>query len=321
MIRPLYFWPRLREDIRTYIKHCHECQTLKSKPKSQTTLYPHEIPTESWSTVGIDWIVDLPESCGYNGIMTVTDFTSKRVPLVPSRSTDTALDTARKFRDYVYTLYGLPSKIVSDRDPRFTSKFWTELTKLLGISRNVSTAYHPQTDGQAEATNKKVVETLRFITQADYQENWVQHLAMIEFAINNTPLSETGTTPFFNDTGRHPRTVVGKLPSQTNPSATSFANFMTEHVDHIWEILLKGKQKQTDRNSPRKLQLYKVGDQVLLDARGLHLQNTPTAKNKLDLLYYGPFSIAQIVSPTSYDLELPRNWRIHPVFHTSKLRP
>lgn len=175
--------------------------------------------------------------------MTVTDKLSKRVVLIEGRKSDSALDAARRFCDRVYAEHGLPRITISDRDTRFTSKFWTELMKALNIRQNMSTALHPQTDGLAEATNKNTLCVINaMITTRN--ESWVQHLPMAQFQIKNSISTTTGVTPFYADTGRHSQTDLGQLPSSTLPTAHEFAKQMKEQTRALVQRLEERLEKE-----------------------------------------------------------------------------
>ena len=156
----------------------------------------------------MDFITSLPKTAaGHDGIFVVVDRLSKRVHLAPVSMTITAPQFALLFADVVFKHHGLPLTIVSDRDPRFTSEFWKSFTSLMGTRLNMSTAFHPQTDGQTERVNRQLEQVLRHVVNARH-DNWDQHLSIVEFALNNHTSQSTGYTPFFLDTGRNPITPL-----------------------------------------------------------------------------------------------------------------
>ena len=144
----------------------------------------------------MDFITDLPNSNGFDSIQLVTDhdLTKAIVPIATIKNSDVAT-AAKNYLDHVYKHYGLPVKIISNRDPRFVSSFWKELLSALKIRSAMSTAYHPQTDGQAERTNQEIELYLR-IYCANYPDTWSDHLPIIQFAHNNRLHSVTKNTPF-----------------------------------------------------------------------------------------------------------------------------
>ena len=157
-----------------------------------------------FETVAIDFITKLPLSQGYDSILTVTDHDCMKAAIfIPCNEEINAEETAALYMNQVVKNFGLPSKIISDRDPRFASKFTRELCKLMGIEQNISTAYHPGTDGQSERMNQWVETFLRFVTNYK-QDDWARWLPMAQFAHNNWPSDTTRKSPFFLLMGYNP---------------------------------------------------------------------------------------------------------------------
>ena len=148
----------------------------------------------------MDWIFKLPktEQEGYDGIFVVMDMTSKRVHLFPFKKTWGAKETADLIFYRMFPLHGLPERIFSDRDSRFTSKMWQHLWKSLGTKLAMTTPYHPQGNSPNERVHTVIEEMLRHLTQYP-PKNWDIHLPLIEFAINNSVSRQTGYTPFYLD--------------------------------------------------------------------------------------------------------------------------
>ena len=159
-----------------------------------------------------DLVTDLPESKGYTAIAVFVDRLTKRVHFAPCTKEVMASDYARIFVDTVFRHHGLPEVIISDRDPRFTSKFWTTLFELLGTDLRFSTAFHPQTDGQSEV----MIRTLENFLRPYVERNpscWVKQLPLAEFAANNAVNASTGYTPFYLETGQDPAVPMSLLES------------------------------------------------------------------------------------------------------------
>jgi Integrase core domain len=149
-----------------------------------------------FKTIAVDFIVKLPSSEGYDSLMTITDHDcTKAVILVPCNETIDTEGVAKLFKDRVFPFMGLPKKIISDRDTRFTSTFFSEICSQLGIKQNLSSAYHPQTDGQSEKTNQHVETGLRIFCNFQ-QDDWVHYIPMIQYAINAQPSATTKQTPY-----------------------------------------------------------------------------------------------------------------------------
>ncbi|KAI2643054.1 Transposon Tf2-9 polyprotein [Labeo rohita] len=159
-----FWWPSIRHDTIVFVKNCSICNMAKS-PRQLLAglLQPLPIPRRPWSHIAVDFITDLPSSNGNTTILTVVDRFSKVCRLIPLPKLPTAMETAEALCEAVFRYYGLPEDIVSDRGPQFTSRLWRSFFKLLGVNISLSSAYHPQSNGQAERMNQ---ELIRFLTPA-----------------------------------------------------------------------------------------------------------------------------------------------------------
>ncbi|KAE9025002.1 hypothetical protein PR003_g13141 [Phytophthora rubi] len=184
-----FFWPHMYKWVPKWVRTCETCQRAKPSKSSQAPLRPLSIATEAWRSVFMNFIFGLPP--GRTGVLVFVDRFTKMVHLIPVSDTATAAETAAHFIDCVFRPHGLPQSIVSDRDPRFTSAFWSSLFQLLGTKLSMSTAAYPETDGQTERVNR--------------------------FALNNADHVSTGLTPFFANNARHPR--VPALIAVDHPTA------------------------------------------------------------------------------------------------------
>jgi len=198
-----FYWPHMYKWVRKYVRTCEVCQRVKPAPVSQAPLHPLSIPNEIWRSISMDFVFGLPPDSGYNGILVFVDRLSKMVHLVPVSESVTAEATAQHFIQHVFRLHGMPVEVVSDRDPRFTSVFWRTVFSLLGTRLAMSTAAHPQTDGQTERYNRVIEDILR--SYATSFQSWSSFLALVEFALNNATHVSTGHSPFFVNSARHPR--------------------------------------------------------------------------------------------------------------------
>ena len=180
-----YYWPGLSANIKSYVSHCDWCARFKgSNTKPAGAAVPLQPSTMPWVDVSVDFITDLPLSHGFDSILTVVDRFSKETEFILCNKTATALDTAKLYLFHVWKDHGLPHTIVSDCSPQFTSQVMTDLCKRLGITPKLSTAHHPQTDGQTKVMNREVQQYLRLFC-AEEQEQWSDWLGLAQFAINN----------------------------------------------------------------------------------------------------------------------------------------
>ncbi|GBG41395.1 hypothetical protein CBR_g74366 [Chara braunii] len=231
-----------------------------------------------------------PTPRGHDAILVVVDRFTKRARFVPCCYAISAREVADIVFNRVVRDHGLPLSIISDRDPRFTSRFWRRLHEVYGTQLRFSSSYHSQTDGQTEITNRTFGDILRKIVRDDQQ--WDLHLAHAEIAYNHAVSLATGMSPYYCDLGYHPRVPADFLrPSQMHPTRV-------------------------------------VGDDVLIDAR--HLQLEADTLRKFRRRFFGPCRILQAVgsdtasSPVSFRVKLPdylRQARVHDVYHVSLLRP
>ena len=193
-----FWWPAMKKDVTEYIKGCTMCQSRKNQPNKMKPP-PFPITSDAYDTpftsIAMDFIVKLPLSESYDTILTITDTFSKASIFIPCTESINAENTAKLYATHVLLHYRLPTHIISDRDPRFTSTFSRELCRTLGITQNISTAYHPQTDGQSERTNQRLEQYLHIFI--DYhQQNWASLLPLAQYTLNAWPNATTKKAPF-----------------------------------------------------------------------------------------------------------------------------
>lgn len=318
-----YYWPRMRDYIGRYVRNCHTCR--RSKPNTHGklgVLRPLPIPEQPWQEVSMDFVTGLPESEGYDAIMVIVDRLTKMRHLLPCNTTVNAEDVAQLYLRNVWKLHGLPTHVTSDRGTQFTARFWKELCKHLGIEARMSTAFHPETDGQTERLNAVMEQYLR--GYVSYQQNdWVKWLPMAEFSANNQVSASTKATPFFANFGFHPRfTVTIKPTDKTPPSldAKDFAGKMLELHEYLRTNIRTAQDQQEQATNAKRTPapVYNIGDMVFVSAKNIR---TTRNSRKLDWKKLGPFPIKAIVSPYAYRVDLPRSMKMHPVFHVSLLDP
>src|SRR6202012_2855544 len=202
--------------------------------------------------------------------------------------------------------------VITDRDTRFTSKFAKGLCEALHIKQNISTAYHPQTDGQSECTNQRLEQYLRIFI--DYnQQNWASLLPLAQYTLNAWPNATTKKAPFELILGHIPKVHQSARPFKS-PSVENRLQKLKQARKEAEEAL----QKAANLTLPTRFEPYQIGDKVWLEGRNL---TTTHPSSKLAPRRYGPFPITRVVSRTSYQLKLPPQWKIHNVFHATLLTP
>ena len=312
-----WYIKRLSKHVESFIKHCPECIKFNTKRhKPYGNLQPIDSPAVPFHTISIDFILALPVSReGFDAVLTVTEKFSKRITLIPGKSTWTAKDWANALIERLWIAdWGTPKVILSDRDRKFLSAFWKEIFDRLGVALIYSTAYHPQTDGASERTNQTVEIALRYYLAALLDESeWPHCLPNIQSSFNNS-VTATGRTPneiCYNFT---PNFTVN--PSNVMPDI-SFPVARIEVKDAIDLANMKSKQAYDRKHAPM---FFQVGDYVNLR---LHKgYKIPSVANvKLGQQYVGSFRVIERVGRLAYRLELPAHWKVHDVISIGHLEP
>jgi Integrase zinc binding domain/Chromo (CHRromatin Organisation MOdifier) domain len=318
-----FFWPKMKEDVIHYVNSCNTCQMTKPDLHSSLgLLHPLPIPSEAWCSIGLDFITGLPKSEGYEVIMVVVDRLTKFSYFIPLKHPYSAITVAAAFFNNIYRNHGIPTSIVSDRDPIFTGKFWKELVKLLGIGLNMSSAYHPQTDGQTERVNQCLENYLRGML-LDQPKNWSQWLPLAQWWYNSNFHSSLKMTPFQALYGfAPPHPSLGHPPRSNIAAVDSFLRTRHRAMMQLKDNLIKAQarmKKFTDLN--RTERSFGTGDWVYLKLQPYRQISIKGRQNhKLNPRFYGPFEIEERIGSVAYRLRLPIGSAIHPVLHVSQLK-
>lgn len=325
-VRRRFFWPGMDADVLQYVRSCDACQ--RNKPSQQSPLgllQSLPIPSHPWQQVSMDLITQLPKSRrGHDAIVVFVDKLTKQIHLAATTTSVTAPQLAHIFWETVVRHHGLPSSILSDRDPRFTGHFWRTLWKCLGTQLTMSTAFHPQTDGQTERANRTLEEMLRPYVSFQ-QTDWDEHLVGAELAFNASKHASTGFTPFYLNSGREVALSLDLALEEARmarqPDAAARIRQLHRDLEAAKEALLKAQQRQAgyaDRH--RREVRFQVGDEVLLSTEHLKLQGGGDRTAKFAYKYIGPFKIRRVINSNAYELDLPPQLRIHPVLNVSRLK-
>src|SRR5216683_3136572 len=289
------------------------CLSAEQKPDTLTTSTPVQNLCPQKCTpvtqIAMDLITGLPKSQGYDTILTILTIVdhgcSRGAIFLPCLTTITGPQIAQLYYCHVYPWFGLPQKLISDRDLRFTSHFGKALAKELGITWNLSMAYHPQTDGLTEQKNQWVEQYLCLITAN--QEDWATALPIATLVHNNTKNGTTGFAPNELLIRREPPTIPTQGEGTQNPLAEKRVEQLRQRQILATQALNHTAQKARP-TEPR----WSPGQKVWLEAKNLAL---PYGTIKLAPRCYGPFKITKVISLVTYRLELPFQWMIHPMFH------
>jgi transposase InsO family protein len=319
-----YWWPSMVKDVEAFCKSCGTCQTTKtSTTKPKGLLHTLPVPTTPWSSIAMDFVGPFPEVHGYDYLLVVICRLTSLVHLIPTVTTAKATDIAWIYLKEIVRLHGLPTTIVSDRDPKFISKFWRELHRLMGVKLLMSTAYHPQTDGMSERAIRNVTQVLRGCVSND-QSDWVERLPMVEFAINSTINESTGFAPFELTYGNMPR-IINHIEPTPFDGVQAFAEKALTNLAIAHDSIIASRSFQTHYANRHRTaeEPLKEGDLVYLSTKNLKLPKGRA--HKLLPTYIGPYKITSSNPSTSnYALGLPEELRtrnIHPTFHVSLLKP
>ena len=329
-IQRSFDWPGLWATVQRFCRNCHICG--RAKPRRQAPaglLTPLDVPDRPWRKISLDFVTGLPPSKeGYNCILNVVCRLTKMRHCIPCRAGDDGLsaeETAKLIFRHVWRLHGFPDDWTSDRDPRFTGLMMQHLCRIIGIDIKMSTAFHPETDGQTEIVNQEIERYLR--TYVNYlQDDWVEWLPQAEFAANAAASATTTVTPFFANYGYEPRMSFDtNLTNQQGDTARervelTKANELTIKMKSVWDWTGKQMQKAQERmkryaDQGRSDKEFTEGDRVYVSARNIH---TLRPCKKLDDKWYGPFKILKRLK-TAYRVDLPSSMKIHNVFHASLL--
>ena len=249
-LRNDFYWPNMRRDlVRAYVPSCTECQrnkNLTSKPAGP--LHPLPVPDKRFDSVAIDFVGPLPKDDGFDCIVTMTDRLGANIQLAACNTNMTAEEFAAIFFDRWFCENGCPSELITDRDKLFVSRFWKALMKLSGIQHKMSTAFHPQTDGSSERSNKTVIQALRFHVERN-QAGWARALPKVRFDIMNTVNASTGFTPFMLKSAHAPRLI----PPLLNLEETARDEPPTSHTTEIAVTNETQHDMDTDPGNPQTL--------------------------------------------------------------------
>ncbi|KAH9744594.1 Endonuclease [Citrus sinensis] len=290
LVQASYFWPHMRDDIEAYVRTCLVCQQDKVDHQLPAGLLePLPLATRPWESVSMDFITSLPKSEGCSNIMVIVDRYSKYATFIDAPVDCKVDEAARLFVKHIVKLWGVPRNIVSDRDPRFTGRFWTELFKMLGTDLKFSTSFHPQTDGQADRINGLLEMYLRYYVSA-HQRDWAKLLYITQFSYNLQRSEVTGKSPFEIIMGFQPMTpnAIASTYGGKIPAAHKLAREWHEETDITLAYLDKPMLRKVHKGLVRR--------------------------------YEGPFQIVRCVGNVSYQLQLPPRLKINPVFHVSLLK-
>ncbi|KAI0993137.1 hypothetical protein K3495_g15047, partial [Podosphaera aphanis] len=321
MILRRWFWPKMRESVRRFVRNCDVCgrSTVWREAKAGF-MRSLPIPERIGSELSIDFITDLPESRGCTNIMVITDRLSKDIFLFGADSM-AAKKCADLFVDKYYRYFGFPRFLTSDRGSDWLSHFWRTFCSLTGITQRLTTAYHPQSNA-SERANQELYKYLRSFTCYS-QDNWFDLLPLAQLALNSRPNSAIGgISPFFLRNGydldpigeptpdqdkiRHPGAIAGSKYVQRLREAQEFAQAAMASAQQRYESSANNSRRQPER--------FQIGDKVWLDLRNV---KTPQLSKKLAWLH-AKYEVTAVPDALTVELNVPGN--IHKRFHVELIK-
>ncbi|GJR74468.1 putative reverse transcriptase domain-containing protein [Tanacetum coccineum] len=323
-LKLLYWWPNMKVDIATYVSKCLTCAKVKAEhQKPSGLLQQPEIPICKWERITMDFVSGLPRTpSGYDTIWVIVDRLTKSAHFLPIKKTDSMEKLTQLYLKEIVCRHGVPISIILDRDSHFTSRFWKSLQKALGRNLDMSTAYHPQTDGQSERTIQTLEDMLRACV-IDFGSSWDRHLPFVEFLYNNSYHESIKANPYealYRQKCRSP--VCWNEVGDSQLTGPELIRNTTEKIIQIKNRLLTARSRQKSYADRRSKTLeFEVGDMVLLKVSSWKGAVHFGKREKLSPRYIGPFRILARVGLVSYTLEIPEELKgIHSTFHVSNLK-
>lgn len=321
-VKGIFAWKNLKSSVQQFVEQCQVC--LQAKPDRSAypgKLQPLPVPRSAWHTISMDFVEGLPRSGTADCILVVVDKFTKFSHFIPLSHPYTAASVAHLFMSHVYRLHGFPIAIISDRDPVFTSQFWTTLFKLAGTELRLSSAYHPQSDGQTERVNQCLETFLRCFVSA-CPKKWSAWLSAAEFWYNTSCHSALGRSPFEVLYGRKPHSLGLSMNATAPVQLSEWLQERTTMQELIRQHLVRAQDRmKRQADKCRSERVFAIGDWVYMKLQPYAQSSIlPRAHQKLNFRYFGPYRVLSKVGAVAYRLDLPTSSRIHPVIHVSQLK-
>ncbi|PKU85169.1 RNA-directed DNA polymerase [Dendrobium catenatum] len=303
-----FFWPKLHRDVARLVERCSVCQEYKGTMQNTGLYTPLPVPETIWEDISIDFVLGLPRTKrGSDSIMVVVDRLSKMAHFVACKKTLDAVNVARLFFHEIVRLHGLPRSITSDRDVKFISHFWRELWKRLHTAINLSSAYHPQSDGQTEVVNRTLGNMLRCLVQS-HPKQWEEFLGQAEFAYNSMCNRSTGKSPFSIVYTKSPNHLfdIAVLPKCSDKTATHLLEQYSDVIQQVRNKLITSNATYKQAaDVHRRAKIFNPGDLVMVRMRK---ERFPAGTySKLSPRKLGPVPITKRINDNAYIVELPAN--------------
>jgi hypothetical protein len=318
-MKQLFAWQGMKSAVQQFVKACRVCQQAKpDRSKLPGKLQPLPVPSGTWQTVSLDFVEGLPTFGHANCILVVIDSFTKYGQFIALHHPFTALSVAKLFLHNIYKLHGMPLAIVSYRDIIFNINLWKELFALAGVQLQMSSSYHPQSDGQTERLNQTMETFLRCSVNA-CPSKWLHWLSLAEFWYNSSTHAALSMSPFEALYGyKRVEALQPVQPVELSVWMNEKKLMTTLIKQHLSRAKLCMK-KQADKL--RSERTFAVDDQVFLKFQPyVQTSLAPRSIQKLAFKFFGPFRIVERIGQVAYKLQLPASSSIHPVFHVCQLK-
>ncbi|GKD55217.1 putative reverse transcriptase domain-containing protein [Tanacetum coccineum] len=323
-LKKLYWWPNMKAIIAEYIGKCLTCSRVKAEcQKPSGLLVQLEISMWKWERIIMDFITKLSKTSNrHDTIWVIVDRLTKSAHFIPTRETDSMETLTRLYIKEIISRHSMPISIILDRDSHFTSRFWQSLQSALGTQLDMSTTYHPETDGQSERTIQTLEDMLRACV-IDFGKGWERHLPLVEFSYNNSYHASIKATPFEALYGRKCRSpVCWAKVGDVQLTRPEIIHETTKKIVQIRQCLQAARDRQRSyANIRRKPLEFQVGDRVMLKVSPRKGVIRFRKRGKLNPWYIGPFKILERIGSVAYNLELHEELsNVHNTFYISNLK-
>ncbi|WVZ26804.1 hypothetical protein V8G54_000096 (mitochondrion) [Vigna mungo] len=323
-LKESFWWSGMKKDVAEFVASCLVCQKAKIEhQRPGGMLQQLDIPHSKWDSISMDFVTHLPRSSrGHDSIWVIVDRLTKSAHFLSINQKMSMEKLAELYIREIVRLHGVPESIVSDRDPRFTSGFWQKLQDALGSRLRMSSAYHPQTDGQTERTIQSLEDLLRACV-LDHLGGWSEILPLVEFTYNNSYHSSIGMAPYEALYGQRCRTPLCWFQDGEAISVgPELLQQTTEKVKLIQERMRTTRSRQKSYADRRRRPLeFNEGDHVFLRVTPIAGVGRAIKAKKLSPKFLGPYEILRRIGPVAYEIALPPQLaNLHNVFHVSQLR-
>ena len=323
-----FYWPHMWKEIKSFCDMCDVCQKVKPdhRPKAGM-LRPLPIPLMPFEVITLDLVAGLLKSEGSDAVLVVMDKLTKYVSYIPTNKTLNQEGFTKLFVKHIVHRFGLPRGMVADRDPRWAKTFWALVAMELGLELLLSTSHHLQTDGQSERAIQHLVIGLRAFVKANHS-SWAKWLSKLGFMYNSTPLPAVGESPFYLLHGFIPwslsTTVIphakGIQRLTHNIDTNAFIQEITAIHQSARDALAVAQAKQAEAfNKGCQIEEFQEGDKVLVNPHSLELVEVQGQGRKLVQRRIGPFTILERINEAIYRVNLPPEYRMHPVINIEHL--